>query len=347
MGNSNVVIIPALNPDEHLITLVTELQTLGQTSIVVIDDGSSADHQTIFHRLETMGCLVCRHITNLGKGEALKTGIRMTGEKISGVRGYITADADGQHQASDIIHVAATLDAHPESIILGVRDFSKNNVPRKSWFGNSVTSFLFHLTTGVRCRDTQTGLRGFSTALTEFALTTPGSRYEYEMNFLLEAAKRKFPFYSIPIETIYYDRNTASHFHPFTDSYRIYKTPLKFVATSLVCAAADLIIFTLMSNFLSTSTLERVLLATITARLFSGALNFFINRIWSFNTHQVWQGQAMRYGALFFSQMIASWLLVWTFSFLPLPLTATKAIVDTALFVVSYILQRDWVFRKR
>jgi putative flippase GtrA len=345
-ANMNAVIIPALNPDERLVSLVTELQSSSQVYIAVIDDGSSAEYQSIFHRLEEMGCLVGHHINNRGKGEAIKTGIRMVSEKIPGVGGYITADADGQHLAKDIVHVSEALEAFPESIVLGVRDFSNRDVPGKSRFGNRFSAFYFRLATGVSCPDTQTGLRAFAAGLKEFALGVPGSRFEYEMNVLSAAAKRKIPFHDVPIETVYYEKNDASHFRPVADSIRIYKTPLKFAAVSLTCAAADLLIFTLITHMVSTEVYAQVLVATVTARILSGVLNFVLNRNWSFNARQVWHPQAGRYLALFLSLMMASWLLVWGLSFLPVSLTVIKIVIDSALFVISYIFQRDWVFAR-
>jgi len=270
----------------------------------------------------------------------------MISEKMPGIRGYITADADGQHLAKDVLQVSEALDTHPESIILGVRDFRKKNVPRKRQLGNRFSALFFQLMTGVICQDTQTGLRGFSAKFTDFSLAIPGSRYEYEMNFLSAAAKMKIPFSIVPIETIYYGKNGVSHFRTIADSLRIFETPLKFAAASLSCALVDLLIFTLMTHIISAKVYALVFIATVTARILSGVLNFVLNRNWSFNNYHAWSPQAARYLALFLFQMMASWLLVWGFSFLPAPLTVIKAIIDFALFVLSYVVQRNWVFAK-
>ncbi|MCX5999454.1 MAG: bifunctional glycosyltransferase family 2/GtrA family protein [Chloroflexi bacterium] len=342
----NAVIIPALNPDERLVSLVNELYSLGQKYIVAVDDGSNAKYQTIFRRLEMLGCLVCHHVTNMGKGEAIKTGIRTISEKIPGISGYITADADGQHRAKDVLHISEVLDMHPESIILGMRDLTGKNVPRRSRFGNRFSALFFRLTTGVSCPDTQTGLRGFSARFTDLSLAVPGSRYEYEMNFLSAAAKMKIPFFMVPIETVYYGKNELSHFRPVADSLRVYKTPLKFAAASLSCAIVDLLIFTLITHIISTKVYALVFIATVTARILSGVLNFVLNRKWTFNNCQSWSPQAVRYLTLFLFQMMASWLLVWGFSFLAVSLTVIKVIVDCTLFVFSYVIQRHWVFAK-
>jgi putative flippase GtrA len=347
MSSMNAVIIPALNPNERLISLVNELQSLGQKYIAVVDDGSNAGYRSIFRRLESLGCLVFHHLTNLGKGEAIKTGIRLISEKIPDICGYVTADADGQHRTRDILHVSDELDRFPESIVLGIRDFQKPEVPRKRRFGNRFSVLFFRLTTGVSCPDTQTGLRGFSARLKDFSLAIPGHRFEYEMNFLSAAAKKRIPFRLVPIETVYYDDEGSSHFRAVVDSFRIYKSFLKFAAVSLTCAGVDLLVFTLLTHLISTEVYAQVFIATVIARMLSGVLNFTLNRNWSFTSRQFWQPQAVRYFVLFGSLMLSSWLLVWGFSFLPVSLTVIKIFVDSTLFVISYLVQRNWVFAKR
>jgi putative flippase GtrA len=344
--NANMIIIPALNPDERLISLAREILARGQTHIMVVDDGSDMQTQEVFRCVESLGCLVCHHDGNKGKGEALKTGIQLS-KNMPDIKGFVTADADGQHLASDILNIAAALEEHPESIVLGIRDAQNKKNPRKSRLGNRFSALIFRLTTGISCPDTQTGLRGFSRELTEFALATPGSRYDYEMNFLIAAAKRKMPFWMAPIQTVYYQNNAETHFRPIVDSFRVFKIPLKFAGASLISAAADLLIFTLMTKLISAELYALIFVATATARICSGALNFALNRNWTFNSNENWRPQALRYLALFLSLMLASWLLVWRFSLLlPLSRIIIKAAVDSTLFIISYLVQRHLVFKK-
>jgi putative flippase GtrA len=166
------------------------------------------------------------------------------------------------------------------------------------------------------------------------------------MNFLSVAVKKKIPLCMVPIETIYYENDGSSHFRSIVDSFRIYKAPLKFAAVSLTCAAVDLSIFALIIYLISAKVYALVFVGTVTARILSGILNFVLNRTWSFNSRQVWRPQAMRYLVLFLCIMLASWLLVWGFSFLPIWLITIKAVIDGTLFVISYIVQRSWVFAK-
>lgn len=341
------IIIPSLNPDQRLIDLVKELQA-GGSAIVIVDDGSQPSCRTIFDLLENhYHCAVCRHPQNLGKGAALKTGIRRALKQYPELSGVVTADADGQHTAEDIARIAGALPDHPQSLILGTRDFSLQGVPFKSRWGNRITALIFYLGTGIRCPDTQTGLRGIPSPLAEFCLSVPGSRFEYEMNMLTAAAKERVPFTLMPISTVYMENNRTSAFHAVKDSARIYYHLLKFGLSSLACAAVDLTAFSLLTHTLFGRSAAGILAATVTARCFSGILNFTLNKKWCFESKGGYLSQALKYSALFCTQLLSSWALVSLLSDLPVSLTLLKGLVDSGLFILSYFIQKKYIFRKK
>ena len=243
----NVIIIPAYAPDEKLIGLLEALERSGLTRIVVTDDGSGPEYTPVFIRAGELGCVVVRHQHNLGKGAAIKTGIEKAVREFGPGIGIITADADGQHLPQDIIRISDALTAYRDHLILGVRDFSGENVPIRSAFGNRLTSALFRFGTGITCSDTQTGLRGIPPKLVPLALSTEGDRYEYEMNFLVEAVK-KTPLIMIPIETVYEDGNAGSHFRIVRDSLMIYRGPLIKLGAGIAAAGLGAFVVSLLSR---------------------------------------------------------------------------------------------------
>lgn len=340
------ILIPSLDPDCALVTLVRTLQQHGVDHIVVIDDGSAV--QEPFDRCAALGCVVIHHPHNLGKGAAIRTGLRTAQQHFPNLAGVVTADGDGQHAVTDILRVAQEVLHCPNSIALGTRNFSAPGIPVRSRFGNRFTSLFFRLSAGVACPDTQTGLRGIPATLFDFALSIPGSRYEYEMNFLFTAAQQRIPLQFIPIQTIYENGNSSSHFRPIRDSARIYAMPLRFTAASLSSFVIDILLFAFFSRLFAVRTAQAIFIATAAARICSGVVNFTLNRSWSFaNKEDDWKAQGIRYLILFLCQMCASSGLVYLLAFLPLPLTFIKIVVDTGLFCVSYFIQRNWVFRKK
>lgn len=224
-----VIVIPALNPTEKLTNLVKELLP---ARIIVVNDGSGPEYASVFDAIRD-DCVVLTHEHNRGKGDALKTGIRHALGVYPNATGIITADADGQHSPKDIRRIAESMSENPESVILGVRDFSQKQTPFKSRLGNRITSLAFRLKTGVNLTDTQTGLRGFPVCRAEIALSAEGSRFEYEMNLLMTLCKSGAELIALPIETIYSDNNRSTHFRAVRDSVRIYLNIIKFKQKTL------------------------------------------------------------------------------------------------------------------
>ena len=227
-----IVLVPAYQPGDHLLGLLTELrETAPGTRVVVVDDGSSAGSARVLDAARDLGCTVLRHEKNRGKGAALKTGFRHVAEAHPGEL-VVCADADGQHHVADILRVAGRA-RDTGRTVLGVRRFD-GAVPLRSKVGNTVTALLFRAVTGRPVQDTQTGLRAYPGDLLDWLQSVPGERFEYEMNVLLEAARAGHQIDEVVIATTYLDDNASSHFGSLTDSVRIYRPLLRFAATSLL-----------------------------------------------------------------------------------------------------------------
>ena len=209
------IIIPAFEPDERLIKLISEIKDDSDYDIIVVNDGSSETYDNIFKEAASAGCTILTHEANKGKGAALRTAFTYLQENGSN-EGMVCADCDGQHAWTDIKRIAEQIKNHPTQILLGCRQFI-GAVPLRSKFGNNLTRFIFRLVTGNNISDTQTGLRGFSPQMLPWLIGLEGNRYEYEMNQLLKAKGAGYDFLSIPIETIYENKNESSHFHPIKD----------------------------------------------------------------------------------------------------------------------------------
>lgn len=337
-----VYIIPSLEPDEKIVALVRSMHELGMTNILVVNDGSPAAFTTIFEALAAMGCRVLHHTQNIGKGAAIKTAIRSI--ETDSISGFVTVDSDGQHKPEDVLRVARKMESDPSCLVLGVRSLKQAHVPFKSRYGNAFSSLFFRLRTGRRCRDTQTGLRGIPIALREMALAVPGNRFDYEMNFLIEAAEKNVDFAMLPIDTVYENKNCSTHFRAVRDAALIYRQPIRYALASLAGAAVDLGLFALLSALGLSGSYWRILAATATARLSSGAVNFLLNKLWSFHSRGKASLQAVKYGVLFAALMVASAGFVALLTELGLPSLGAKILVDGTLFFVSYAVQKYFIF---
>lgn len=345
--DSFVCLVPAYEPKEQMVSFIEHGLSLGIERFLIVNDGSPASCDGYFREAEALGATVIAHGENRGKGAALKTGIAYVAEHMPDVLGVVTADADGEYSPEDILLVAQSMAGNPVAISLGVRNFGGPDVPLKDRIGTAFTSFVYKQYTGMECRDSHTGLRGIPRAFYDFALATPGERYEWEMNLLTAAPGRNIELKAVPAETSYTGANRVTHFHFLRDSYLIYRRQLTFVSTSLTCSLIDIILFQVFLHFLFSDRASMMLLSTVMARVISGALNFTLNKRLTFRVQGNSGAQSAKYLILFLCIMLASGIFVRVFSFLPIPTWLVKVIVDVSLFFVNYFGQKLWVFKKK
>lgn len=220
-----IVVIPSYMPCEKLIGLVDDLHAMGFI-IVVVNDGSTPDRDPIFHTVSSKASVVY-HDVNRGKGAAIKTGLKFVKKNFTEPYVVVTADSDGQHLTEDIEKVCKNAIVHPDCFILGSRNIDRD-APPKSSFGNFVIRRIFSMVTLRNIRDTQTGLRAFSDRFTDRLILIKGDRYEYEMKVLLNLVKSHIPIAEVPVHTVYFDNNSATHFRVMRDSLRILREVFRY-----------------------------------------------------------------------------------------------------------------------
>lgn len=344
------VIIPSLEPDDRLTALLADLKAHDIRNIVLVNDGSASAYDHYFQQAqEEFGCTVLRHAVNLGKGRALKTAFNHCLLHWPEAPGCVTADSDGQHSPECILACMNALCENPDRLVLGVRDFSDEQVPFNSRWGNRITCVVFRLLCGVRISDTQTGLRGIPAVFMKQLLNVPGERFEFETNMLIET-RDTYPVFEIPIRTIYDSRtNHTSHFNPLRDSLRIYAIFTKFLFSSLGSTVVDLAAFEIFIRLLQhIAGSWYITAATTLARICSAAFNFRCNQKFVFKSNAKTSAAAVRYAILCVLQTAASAALVtllhgaWGGSEL-----LVKILVDSFLFLISFQIQRTLVFGRK
>lgn len=335
-----IVLIPSYEPDDRLISLVSDLVAQSDLGVVVVDDGSGPEYAGFFRSVAGLGATVLTHPLNRGKGAALRTGLAHVMERCPG-EAVVCADSDGQHSPVDILRVAAAVQRAEADIVLGVRRFT-GQVPLRSRLGNSVTAHLFRAVTGIPLGDTQTGLRAYPATAIPWLLTIPGDRFEWELRVLLAAARERREISQVDIATIYLEENASSHFRPVQDSARIYHQLLGFVGSSLVGFALDALALAL----LLWAGLP-LLWAVLAARLVSASANYALNRRWVFGRghsptpHRV---ALPRYAALATLVLLANEVLIHALVHLTGSLVLSKVATELALFSLSFAVQRARVF---
>jgi len=206
-------IIPAYNAEPTVAGVVVGVRnTLPDAEILVIDDGSTDETRMVArsvadHTIEFPG--------NQGKGAALKAAFDFAVER--GFETVLTIDADGQHDPAFAPTMIRALDN--ADIILGTREIGGRSVPIHRRIANLISSAATRLVSGAQIHDSQSGYRAIRTEVLR-NVSARGSRYEYEMDFIILAARKGYRIAEVPISTVYGTR-TPSNFRAVRDAIRV------------------------------------------------------------------------------------------------------------------------------
>ena len=344
-----VIIVPSYKPDrEIMIEFIQKLKSKFK-NIVAVDDGNGEEYAQFFEYLKNEGVTVLKHHVNFGKGRGIKTAFNYVLNTYPNITGVVTADCDGQHYLEDIIKCAEKLKENPEKLVIGTRDFNEKQVPFRSRFGNKITRWVFSTFVGIKITDTQSGLRAFGKNAMKTFLKTSGEKYEYETNMLIDCKEKEIEIAEVPISTVYIRNNSLSHFNPLKDSIRIYKLFAKYIIASVSSFLLDILLYAFLVSLLPTvkwGGITEIVIATIIARLISSAYNFAINSKMVFKSKN--NNSLIKYLILCIVQMfISAFAVSELYMLLHINSTLIKVIVDTIIFIINFVIQREWVFKKK
>lgn len=344
-----LILIPSLDPDEKIISVVSGLKEVGFTEFLIVNDGSASSYY--FERLQNeFNCVVINHSINKGKGVALKTGYKYCKNR-EDISYILTVDGDNQHKAKDVLAVAKTLSESDEkALVLGVRNFNKRkNIPLRSFIGNQISACVLALMLGKKLQDTQTGLRGFHINAIDDMLEINGERFEYETNVLLYARKKGLKLIETSIETVYIQENESSHFNPLGDSLKVFSVIGKFFLSSCISFIVDISVFSVIIYlfFKGNDTTADVFIASVIARVISSAVNFVLNYKTVFKSDENLKVAIVKYyGFAIILMLISSFTTSFFGEMTQLPVI-TKIIVDAILFMCSYWIQKYYIFNRK
>lgn len=342
------VVIPAYKPNDKLITFCNDLKAANVKDILVVDDGSGEEYQSIFDAVRKIDvCTVLVHEVNMGKGKAMKDAFAYILENNPKTKGCVTADADGQHLTKDILNCIEAFESNLDSLVLGVRNFNLPGIPKKNRCGNLFTICLYRIFRGAILKDTQTGLRVYPANYMRLCMDVKGDRFDFETRALIEAINNKIPIIEVPIETVYEEKDKyVTHYSAFKDSIAIgaivMEEAIKYAISAVSSMVIDLFLFwaflhTICSGWESWS----IVGATFFARACSSMYNYIINYKLVFRSKTSILGSVWKYYLLVVIQMFMSgWLVTLFVTNLHSNEVVTKFCVDAVLFIVNFFVQR-------
>src|SRR5258708_6741110 len=163
------IIIPVYNEERTIAEILKRVKNLKLPSnlekeIVVIDDASSDSTPEILDQQLNSSLKKIKHLNNLGKGAAVRTGLqRATGEII------ITQDADLEYNPKDYQKLLAPILERKSQVVFGTR---LKNYPLKFWgenktvlplhlIANKLLTTLTNILYGSNLTDMETGYKAF------------------------------------------------------------------------------------------------------------------------------------------------------------------------------------------
>jgi glycosyltransferase involved in cell wall biosynthesis len=153
--------------------------------------------------------------------------------------------------------------------------------------------------------------------------------------------KQAVDIIEIPIDTIYLENNVSSHFNPFFDSMKIYFQLLRFAFSSMLASGCDFIVFSIAYHLTA-----NILLSLLIGRFLIGSLlNYIINRRLVFHSKSGVLSSLFKYYLALIIMSVLSYLLITlALAHLGFKVMIAKIVVETFLFVFSFLIQREFVF---
>ena len=215
MTNNYAVLIPTYNNEKTLSRVLDGVLSY-TPHVIVVNDGSTDSTAAILSGYPQVE--VVTFPKNKGKGKALQEGFQVARAK--GYTYVLTIDSDGQHFPEDIpTFITAIEQEEVPTLLVGNRDMTVEGVPKKSSFGHKFSNFWFHLETGVKLPDTQSGYRLYPLEVIPRRYFT--SKFEFEIEVLVRSSWRGVPIKPVPIRVLYDPSERVSHFRPVKDFARI------------------------------------------------------------------------------------------------------------------------------
>lgn len=200
MNRDTYIIIPVYNEAKVVGEVIQKVRKHFQ-HVVCVDDGSRDNSSD---EIKKAGGVLVRHPINLGQGASLQTGIEFALHDPE-AQYFVTFDADGQHQLSDVQTMLKTIKTEKLDIILGSRFLGAvENISRVKAFILKAAIMFTNRTSKVQLTDAHNGLRVFNRHVAErLNITMPDMAHASEI--VERIAQEKFSYKEIPVTIVYTD----------------------------------------------------------------------------------------------------------------------------------------------
>ena len=192
------IIIPVYNEKNTILTLLNKIHKLKdiKKEIIVVDDASYDGSANILKKNKNKINILIHHKKNMGKGGALRTGIRLASGNI-----ILIQDADLEYNPDDYKKLLQPFIETDADVVYGTR-FKGGKYSRLHFFWHYVANkFLTTITnifTNLNMSDMETGYKLFKSEVIK-SITLKENSFGIEPEITIKLAKKGYVFYEVPI----------------------------------------------------------------------------------------------------------------------------------------------------
>ena len=197
------IIIPVYNEENTISEVIEKIKNIEvkniQKEIIIVDDCSTDRTKDILKKLNK-SIRVAYHKKNIGKGAAIRTGLRLaTGDII------LIQDADLEYSPKEYPKLLKPLLEDKADVVYGsrVEAIRKNmkNMYKLHYIGNLFLTLITNLLYGAKITDMETGYKAFRREVIE-SIYLKSNRFEFEPEITAKILKKGFKIHEVPINFV-------------------------------------------------------------------------------------------------------------------------------------------------
>ena len=192
------IIIPVYNEKNTIEKVLNKIHKLKniKKEIIVVDDASYDGSTNILKKNKNKITILIHHKKNMGKGSALRTGIRLASGNI-----ILIQDADLEYNPDDYQKLLQPFIETDADVVYGTR-FKGGQYSRLHFFwhyvANKILTTITNIFTNLNMSDMETGYKLFKSEVIKSIKLTENS-FGIEPEITIKLAKKNYIFYEVPI----------------------------------------------------------------------------------------------------------------------------------------------------